>query len=91
MYADIVINVPHLTTSYCYAIPDALEGLVAPGHLVTQPFGGRRAQGIVIALLETAAVSRVSEIEDLVDPDPVLTPEQLALGLWIADTYGLAH
>ncbi len=87
MYADVVINVPHLTTSYCYAIPDALEGKVAPGHLVTVPFGGRRAQGIVLQLLTEAAVSRVSDIEDLVDPDPVLTSAQLALGLWIADTY----
>jgi primosomal protein N' (replication factor Y) len=87
MYADVVINVPHLTTSYSYAIPAALEGQVAPGHLVTVPFGSRRAQGIVIALSATASVSRVSELEDLVDPDPVLTPAQLALALWIADTY----
>src|SRR5689334_14625514 len=87
MYADVVINAPHLTTSYSYAIPDALEGQVRPGHLVTVPFGGRRAQGIVLQLSEHAAVTRVSELEELVDAEPVLTPAQIELGLWIADTY----
>ena len=87
MYADVLVNVPHLTTSYTYAVPAALEGRVAPGHLVTVPFGSRRAQGIVLGLAETTSYSRASELEDLVDPDPVLTPAQLALGRWLADTY----
>ena len=54
MYADVVVNVPHLTSAYSYAIPAEMQGRLAPGHLVTVPLVGRRTQGIVTALTSTA-------------------------------------
>jgi primosomal protein N' (replication factor Y) len=87
MYADVVVNVPHLNSTFCYEIPDALAGQVGAGHLVTVPFGGRRVQGIVTALMQTPSFSRAELIEGLIDPEPVLTPAQIALAQWIADTY----
>ena len=47
MYADVVINDPHLAAAYSYAIPAEMEGRLAPGHLVTVPLRGRRTQGII--------------------------------------------
>lgn len=87
MYADVVVNVPHHTASYCYEIPPELEGQVRAGHLVTVPFGGRRVQGVVIGLPATPPVARLNALESLLDPEPVLTPAQLSLAQWIADTY----
>ena len=72
-FAEVVVNVPHLTTAFTYAIPPELGETLAVGHLVTVPFAGRRAQGIVAGLAETSAISKVSAIESLLDPEPVLT------------------
>ena len=75
MFADVVVNVPRLTSSYSYSIPEALSGRVALGHLVTVPFGSQRTQGIVTGLSDKPpALKQVSPIEGLIDPEPVLTP-----------------
>ncbi|MEP7355912.1 MAG: DEAD/DEAH box helicase, partial [Anaerolineales bacterium] len=87
MFADVVVNVPHLTSAYSYAIPAEMQGRLAPGHLVTVPLVGRRTQGIITALTERSAVSKVSQIESLLDPEPVLTAEQMSLASWISSTY----
>ena len=87
MFAEVVVNVPSLTSTYSYSIPDDLRGRLTAGHLVTVPFGGRRAQGLVVGLSETAPVAEVKTIEGLVDPEPVLTRAQLDLAYWIAHTY----
>jgi primosomal protein N' (replication factor Y) len=87
VYCDVVVNAPGLASTFSYEIPDVLAGQVAPGHLVTVPFGGRRAQGIVTRLSATPAVRDVSAIEGLIDPQPVLTPLQIQLAQWISDHY----
>jgi len=88
MFADIVVNVPRLTSTYSYAIPEPLQGRIKAGHLVTVPFGAQRTQGIVIGLSDTPpTVKQLSAIEGLIDPEPVLTPAQLDLARWLAHTY----
>ncbi len=87
MYAELVVNVPHLTQTFHYSLPAELAGQVRVGHLVTVPFGGRKAQGVVMGLSDSAPVAAVKTIEGLVDPAPVLTPAQLNLAYWISHTY----
>src|SRR5512143_1005714 len=87
MFAEVVVNVPHLSATYDYTIPAPLQGVLASGHLVTVPFGERRAQGIVVGLAETSAVSEHKPIEGLVDAEPVLTRAQIDLAYWMAHTY----
>ena len=88
MFADVVVNVPRLTSSYSYSIPEPLSGRVKLGHLVTVPFGSQRTQGIVTGLTDTPpALKQVSPIEGLIDPEPVLTPAQIDLARWMAHTY----
>jgi primosomal protein N' (replication factor Y) len=72
--------------SLTYLVPDNL--FVAPGQRVQVPLATRRATGIVIRPgsplppgIEARAILRV------LDAEPVLTPELLELGLWIADYY----
>ncbi|HMA37654.1 MAG TPA: primosomal protein N' [Chloroflexia bacterium] len=62
---------------------------VQPGHLVLVPLGGRITAGIVLGTGDHAPVAeaRVLELLRLVDPEPVLTPDQLDLGRWIAAYY----
>ena len=87
MFADVVVNVPRLATSYTYSIPESLSGRLKIGHLVTVPFGAQRTQGIVTGLAASTSLKQVSPIEGLIDPEPVLTPAQIDLARWMAHTY----
>jgi primosomal protein N' (replication factor Y) len=87
VFAEVVVNVASLPGTYHYSIPEDLQAKLRAGHLVTAPFSGRRAQGVVVGLSETSPVPETKEIEGLVDPEPVLTPAQLDLAYWIAHTY----
>jgi primosomal protein N' (replication factor Y) len=69
-----------------YHLPAEWIGAVAPGHLVWVPFGNRTLLGVVVALSEQAPVV-TKPIARLARPDPVMTPEQIALAFWLANTY----
>jgi primosomal protein N' (replication factor Y) (superfamily II helicase) len=84
-FAEVAVNAPPVRGAFHYHVPPVLEGQVAPGHLVIVPFGQRRVQGVVTRLLPEAEVPETRPIESLVDPAPVLRPEQLALAAWMAD------
>lgn len=89
MFAEVIINAPNLPSPFDYAIPEALQMTLRAGHLVTVPFGGRRAQGLVVALNESTSIpnAQLKTIEGLVDPAPVLTAAQLDLAYWISHAY----
>jgi len=91
MYAEIAVNVAGLSGTFHYEIPHALEVQLQAGHLVTVPFSGREAQGVVVGLSDDAPVERVKPIIGLIDPEPVLTRAQLDLAYWIAHTYLVPH
>lgn len=84
-YAEVAVNLPAVRGTFHYHVPDAARfAELAPGHLVTVSFGARRAQGLVVELTHTAAVEETKPLEDVVDPDPVLTSAQLELARWMA-------
>ncbi len=74
---------------FTYRLPDDLSDHLVPGSLVVVPFGPRRLYGIVVALGDESPVpeDRIRPIESLVDPDPVLTPVQIALARWMSRAY----
>ncbi len=77
----------YLIRTFHYRIPEALQGVLAPGHLVWVPFGTRHLQGVVVELDERSPVPKTKEIERLMDPEPMLLPEQIALAQWISAYY----
>jgi primosomal protein N' (replication factor Y) len=79
VYVEIAVNVPQVKGVFHYHLPPELEGQVEPGHLVEVPFGARRVQGVVLRQVNEPAVKETKAVEVLVDPQPVLTPAQLAL------------
>ncbi len=89
MYAEILPNVPSLTRTFHYAIPPELEDELRAGHLVVVPWGNKRIQGIVITLDDDAPddVAHFKDVEDLIDPEPVLTHDQLELAWWLSRYY----
>ena len=68
-----------------YHLPIELQGQVQPGHLIWVPFGKQELQGVVVRTAATAPV-QTKAILRLARPDPVLTPAQIELALWIANT-----
>ena len=85
-YVQIVVNVPAVSGIFDYAIPESLEGQIGIGHLVVVPFGNKTVQGVVFRFVDQPSVQNVKEIEQLVDPLPVLTAPQLALAEAMAES-----
>jgi primosomal protein N' (replication factor Y) len=90
-YAQVIVDVPTMQTNqpYSYIVPDKFVGLVHPGMRVVVPFGrgNRLIQGFVVELVDEVSDSaKLKEIQELVEVEPVLNPELLKLGRWLADT-----
>jgi len=69
-----------------YRVPDSME--VRIGQRVLVPLGTRRTTGIVLeSAARVAPGVKVREILRVLDSEPVLSPELLTLGLWIAEYY----
>ena len=69
---------------YHYHLPPELEGRVFPGSLVVVPFGPKQVQGVIWRMLDAPEVPETKAVAQLLDPEPVLTPAQLALAEWLA-------
>jgi primosomal protein N' (replication factor Y) len=73
--------------AFTYDVPKDLRNRLRVGSLVIVPFGKRRLYGIVAGLREESPVSDTRPVRSLVDPEPVLSPEQIALARWMSDEY----
>ncbi|HEV2176395.1 MAG TPA: primosomal protein N' [Terriglobia bacterium] len=69
-----------------YRVPPALE--LRAGQRVTVPLGPRKVTGIVLEPVARMAPGvKLRDIFAVLDPEPLLSPELLTLGLWIAEYY----
>ncbi|HUJ49285.1 MAG TPA: primosomal protein N', partial [Bryobacteraceae bacterium] len=85
-YCDVSLPVP-LEQSFTYRLPVTLQHRVQVGCRVLVPFGARKLTGVVVRLHDTAPDGPAKEVLRLVDEEPVLGQELLALGAWIAQYY----
>ena len=75
-----------LRSALTYSLPEGLD--VRPGQRVQVPLGNRRATGVVIEPVANVEPGiKVREILRALEVEPALTPELVALGLWIAEYY----
>lgn len=86
-FLEISVNVPQVSGIFHYHLPAELEGRVGPGHLVQVPFGKQAVQGVVLKVVETPAVRDTKPVTALIDPDPVVTPAQIALACRLSDQF----
>ncbi len=69
-----------------YSVPDSMD--VRVGQRVMVPLGTGKARGVVVEPVASLPPGvKPREILSVLDPEPVLSPELLTLGLWIADYY----
>lgn len=88
-YCDVSLPVP-LDRLFTYRLPETLRHRAMRGSRVNVPFGPRKLVGVILRVHneapETAAAS-VRLVNSLLDEQPVLSEELLALGKWISNYY----
>jgi primosomal protein N' (replication factor Y) len=73
---------------FSYRVPQALRALLSPGWRVLVPFGqgDRLRQGMVFEIRPPAEERELKEISRLLDEEPLLSAEQLALAVYLRNT-----
>ncbi len=85
-YCDVSLPVP-LDQPFTYSLPLTLQHRVKPGVRVVVPFGPRKLTGVVLAVHDDTPSIPVKDAQRVIDPQPVLDDELLALGRWISGYY----
>ena len=83
-FCDVALPIP-LDTAFTYRVPDGMQPVI--GGRVLVPFRQQRMSGVVIALHDHAPKVQAKNIFSVLDVAPVLDPQLLQLGKWIADYY----
>lgn len=85
-YCDVSLPVP-LDQAFTYRLPASLQARAQAGCRVTVPFGRRVLTGVIVELHDNAPEAEARDVMRLLDPEPVLDAELMALGRWIAHYY----
>lgn len=85
-YCDVSLPVP-LDQPFTYALPETLQHRVQPGSRIVVPFGPRKLTGVILNCHDDPPAVATREAMRLIDAEPVLNSELLALGRWIAGYY----
>src|SRR5689334_17372793 len=86
LYCDVSLPVP-LDQPFTYALPETLRHRVRPGSRLLVPFGTRKLTGVILSCHDQPPEVTTRQALRLLDADPVLDSELLALGRWIAGYY----
>ncbi|MBN2453509.1 MAG: primosomal protein N' [Candidatus Omnitrophica bacterium] len=85
-FAEIAVALP-IDKLFQYRIPEALCGSLRIGSRVFVPFGPRTIVGYAVGLSDAPEVKEVRDLKGIIDKEPILTDEMLALTKWISENY----
>jgi primosomal protein N' (replication factor Y) len=85
-FCDVSLPVP-LDQAFTYSLPLTLQHRVQQGTRVLVPFGARKLTGVVLRVHDEQPDMQVKDALRLIDAEPVLDDELLALGRWISGYY----
>src|SRR5579871_1836792 len=85
-YCDISLPVP-LDRSFTYSLPETLRHRVRPGCRLIVPFGVRKLTGVALRCHDETPAVETRDAFRLIDSEPVLDDELLALARWISGYY----
>jgi primosomal protein N' (replication factor Y) len=81
-------SLPHLDRPFDYVVPAPLSDAAVPGSRVRVRFAGTLVDGWVLErVASTDHTGRMERLAKVVSPDPVLTPETVALARAVADRW----
>jgi primosomal protein N' (replication factor Y) len=72
---------------FTYELPETLRHRAQPGCRLQVPFGPRTLTGVILRVHDDGAEGPLREALRLIDEEPVLDAELIALGRWIAAYY----
>ncbi|GAA1119517.1 primosomal protein N' [Nocardiopsis metallicus] len=88
--ARVIVDtpLPHLDRYFDYRVPADMDEAAVPGCRVKVRFNGRLLAGFLAERVDSSEFAgRLAYLETVVSPEPVLTPEILALSRAVADRY----
>jgi primosomal protein N' (replication factor Y) len=91
-YAEVAVPL-HVNRTFTYRLPIALQHDARLGSRLLVPFGRKRLTGYIVALLPTLDPASdltdadIKDAEELLDAEPLLTPEVLEITRWVAEYY----
>ncbi len=97
MYAQVIINQSNINVDqyYDYIIPEELINIIKVGQRVIVPFGrgNKKIDAFIIRIEDFTDIKekRLKYVEQIIDPDPILTNNQLKLADWIRNNYLCLH
>src|SRR5580765_5045497 len=86
LYCDVSLPVP-LDQPFTYSLPDTLRHRVRAGSRILVPFGTRKLTGVILHCHDDRPAVPTRDALRLLDSEPVLSAELLALGRWIGAYY----
>ena len=82
------ISLAHLDRPFDYLVPATMDETAVPGCRVRVRFAGQLVDGYLLDRTQTSEhQGRLSRLERVISPEPVLTPEIFALARSVADRY----
>lgn len=86
-YADVVL--PLRVPAFTYKIPEALRGVLRPGHRVVVQFGQKKLYTAIVMALHhnPPEIGTIKTIRSIAEQEPIVTEKQLAFWKWMADYY----
>lgn len=82
------MSLPHLDRPFDYLVPAELDAKAVPGCRVRVRFAGQLVDGLLLERVpESDHEGRLSYIERVTSPEPVLAPDVAALAREVADRY----
>jgi primosomal protein N' (replication factor Y) len=85
LIADIAVNAP-LKQLFSYRIPEPQHAKARVGMRVRIPFGRRTTIGFLVELRQ-GETDGLKDVKELLDAEPLLTPELIKLLRWAAEYY----
>ncbi len=88
MIAEVIVDVAAypIDRPFDYAVPVEWQHVMEPGLRVKVPFGPRKVAGYVTAIKQESELdsNKIKYIAEIIDLEPILSTELLALSKWMA-------
>ena len=85
-FADLALPVP-LDQTFTYLLPETTRHRAQVGARAIATLGNRKLSGVIVKLHDQPPEQKPRQILRLLDEEPALSAELLALGRWIGDYY----
>lgn len=88
-YVNVILPFP-LTSQFTYILPDFLKEKVSLGSRIVVPFGKKKRYTAIVSSITKEKPENgfeLKEVEDVLDQQPILLPEQLKFWHWMSEYY----